>query len=227
MRAIVCMLAFAGLALAGCPAANGPVNQPAGANQPAPQNPAPQSPEPQDPAPKPDDTDAQKSLRELYLDAVKGHDQANYLYSYEVPGFPGVTCFAIPNNTPDSRRRWFVGREMLQGTELSKVALATRGWADADADGRNALAREWIAAIEAPLLDAQPERFPVDEDGESRFSAPVITQGDDGSLAIEAWQQRVVDYGVAGGRVYFVKGTWNFDAQGAMTAQHSDKLYAR
>lgn len=224
MRAVVCMLALAGLALAGCPAANGPVTQRAGANQPAPQDPAPK---PQDPAPKPDGTDAQRSLRQLYLDAVKGHDQANYLYSYEVPGFPGVTCFAIPNNTPDSRRRWFVGREMLQGAELSKAALATRGWADADADGRNALAREWIAVVEAPLLDAQPDRFPVDENGETAFNPPAVTHAEDGSFTIVAWQQRVVDYGVAGGRVYFVKGTWNFDAQGAMAAKHSDKHYAR
>lgn len=222
MRAVVCMLALAGLAFAGCTAANEAVNQTAGTNQPAPQNPAPQ-----DPAPKPDGTDTQKTLRELYLDAVNGHDQANYLYSYEVPSFPGVTCFAIPNNTPDSRRRWFVGREMLQGPELSKAALATRGWADADADGRNALAREWIAVVEAPLLDAQPDRFPVDENGETAFKPPAVTHSEDGSFTIVAWQQRVVDYGVAGGRVYFVKGTWNFDAQGAMSAQHSEKHYAR
>ncbi|MBK8208055.1 MAG: hypothetical protein IPK87_14865 [Planctomycetes bacterium] len=213
MRAFVLALALFSLLAAGCPDDTG--KQPVVTHN----NPAN--------VPAPDDAIPEKSLRELYLDAVKGHDQANYLYSYELPGFPGVMSFSIPNNTPDSRQRWFVGRRMLDGPELSRAALATRGWDNADAESRVALAREWIAAVAAPLLDEQPERFPVNEDGAALFTAPAVTRLADGSLKITAWQRRVVGYGVAGGRVYFVQGTWSFDARGGMTAQLGPQHYAR
>lgn len=208
MRALVLALAIFSLLATGCPD-----NQPVATHN--------------KPDHAPDDAVSDKSLRELYLDAVKGHDQADYLYSYELPGFPGVMSFSIPNNTPDSRQRWFVGRRMLDGPELSKAALATRGWNSADAESRSVLAREWIAAVAAPLLDKQPDRFPVNEDGSTLFTAPAVTHLADGSLKITAWQRRVVGYGIAGGQVYFVQGTWSFDAQGSMTVQHGPQHDAR
>ncbi len=224
MRALLCMLSVMCLLAVGCSPANGPANRQAqgnkcggssGDNEPAPDKPAPDGDTPQ------------KSLRELYLDAVSGHDQANYMYSYEVPGFPGVMCFAIPNNTPDSRTRWFVGRQMLAGGELSQAALATRGWDKADAAAREELARQWIAAVEAPILNEMPAYFPVDETGQSQFRAPETTHQADGAITITGWQERVVDYGAAGGTVYFVEGTWTFSPGGAMTSKIGPKVYAR
>ncbi|MBZ0137771.1 MAG: hypothetical protein K8I27_15505 [Planctomycetes bacterium] len=169
----------------------------------------------------------ESTLVQRYLDEVNSDEDARHVASFSPPNFPGVFRFSIPNNSDDFRERWCVDGKFVAKDEVAPLALQSRGWAKLDQAQRMALAVEWIEATETALLQKEPAGFPSQGAEPITFTAPEKQTLPNGDLVITGWQQRVVDFGAAGGTRYFVSGKWVFTASGAMSATWGAEHFAR
>ncbi|MCC6464856.1 MAG: hypothetical protein IT463_05895 [Planctomycetes bacterium] len=152
---------------------------------------------------------------DVYLEAVGAEArQRSHVVAFDVPGFPGIARLSIPTNHGENGERWFHGSQIVSDDQIARVALASRGWAEAKPEQRGKLAKSWIEATNGLLLIGPPMEVDALTSRDSPFQPPAIELAQDGGLTVVGWLRQVVGFGVAGGEVCYVEGHWMFSPDG-------------